>query len=153
MSYVEDNLFDGEKVLYKTGLHRIVMLVPVLCGGFFFLLGSASVVVGNEVSIGLFVGGFGALVIALTMAVWKSTEMAVTNKRVIVKSGLLRRRSIDLLLPKVESIIVEQGLFDRMVGYGCVIVKGTGGIAEPFEKVDSPLEFRRQVQQAAAGVA
>jgi uncharacterized membrane protein YdbT with pleckstrin-like domain len=149
MNYIENNLFDGERILYKTGLHRIVMLVPGLCGGFFFLLGTASVIAGGT-GLGLFVGGFGALVIALTVAAWKATEMAVTNKRVIVKSGLLRRRSIDLLLPKVESIIVDQGIFDRMIGYGCVIVRGTGGTAEPFKKVASPLEFRRQVQQASA---
>jgi uncharacterized membrane protein YdbT with pleckstrin-like domain len=149
MNYVENNLMDGEVIRYTTGLHKITMLAPILGGGFFLLLGTASVVAG-EVGVGLFVGGFGALVIALAVASWKATEMAVTSKRIIIKTGFLRRRSIDLLLSKVESIIVEQGTLDRMIGRGVVIVRGTGGVNEPFKSVCSPLEFRRQVQQASA---
>jgi uncharacterized membrane protein YdbT with pleckstrin-like domain len=73
--------------------------------------------------------------------------MAVTNKRVIIKTGLLRRRTFELLLSKVESIGVEEGLMGRMFGYGSVVVRGTGGTPEPFANVGHPLEFRRQVQQ------
>jgi uncharacterized membrane protein YdbT with pleckstrin-like domain len=76
-----------------------------------------------------------------------ATEMAVTHKRVVVKVGLLRKRTIELFLSKVESVAVEQGLLGRMLGYGSIVVRDTGGTAEPFRNVRSRLEFRREVQQ------
>ena len=146
MSYTVRSLIAGERILYRTGLHWIVLLVPGLFGGFFILLGTFILIDGST-GAGLVIGGFGALVITLSVMVRNATEMAVTSKRVIVKVGLLRRKTIELFLPRVESVIVEQGLLGRMLGYGSIVVRGTGGTAEPFNKVRSPLEFRRQVQQ------
>jgi len=81
-----------------------------------------------------------------------ATEMAVTNKRVIVKSGVADRRTIELLLPRIESIAVEEPALGRLLGYGTVIVRGTGGTPEVFSQIARPLEFREQVQrQIAAG--
>ena len=77
----------------------------------------------------------------------RAAEMGVTNKRVIVKTGLLHRRTVELFLSKVESIGVDEGLIGRMFGYGTVVLRGTGGTPEPFPRVRHPLEFRRQVQQ------
>jgi uncharacterized membrane protein YdbT with pleckstrin-like domain len=77
----------------------------------------------------------------------KATEMAVTNKRILIKTGLVSRRTFELLLSKVESIGVQEGLLGRMLGYGSVVVRGTGGTPEPFSTITHPLEFRRQVQQ------
>ena len=75
-----------------------------------------------------------------------ATEMAVTNKRVIVKTGLVTRRTIEILLPRIESIAVEEPAMGRLLGYGTVIVRGTGGTPEVFEKIAHPLEFREHVQ-------
>jgi uncharacterized membrane protein YdbT with pleckstrin-like domain len=80
-----------------------------------------------------------------------ATEMAVTNKRVIVKSGLADRRTIELLLPRIESIAVEEPALGRILGYGTVIVRGTGGTPEVFPQIARPLEFREQVQRQIAG--
>jgi uncharacterized membrane protein YdbT with pleckstrin-like domain len=80
-----------------------------------------------------------------------ATEMAVTNKRVIVKSGLANRRTIELLLPRIESIAVEEPALGRLLGYGTVIVRGTGGTPEVFPRIARPLEFREQVQRQIAG--
>jgi uncharacterized membrane protein YdbT with pleckstrin-like domain len=80
-----------------------------------------------------------------------ATEMAVTNKRVIVKSGLADRRTIELLLSRIESIAVEEPALGRLLGYGTVIVRGTGGTPEVFPQIARPLEFREQVQRQIAG--
>src|SRR5260370_22928224 len=77
--------------------------------------------------------------------------MAVTNKRVIVKSGLADRRTIELLLPRIESIAVEEPAMGRLLGYGTVIVRGTGGTPEVFPQIARPLEFREQGQRQIAG--
>jgi uncharacterized membrane protein YdbT with pleckstrin-like domain len=70
-----------------------------------------------------------------------------TNPHKNIKTGLLSRRTFELLLSKVESIGVEEGILGRLFGYGSVVVRGTGGTPEPFKTVSHPLEFRRQVQQ------
>ena len=74
-------------------------------------------------------------------------EMAVTNRRVVVKTGLASRKTIEMLLNKVESIEVNETPFGRLLGYGTIVLIGTGGTPEPFHQVAHPLEFRSQVQQ------
>src|SRR5467141_3674030 len=79
------------------------------------------------------------------------TEMAVTNKRVIVKTGRTERRTTEILLSRIESVVVDEPAVGRILGYGTVIVRGTGGTPEVFEKIYRPLEFREQVQRQIAG--
>lgn len=76
-----------------------------------------------------------------------ATEVAVSNRRVLIKTGLLSRRSIEVLLRKVESIGVDESFLGRILGYGSVIVRGTGGMFETFDKIAQPNELRRQVQE------
>jgi uncharacterized membrane protein YdbT with pleckstrin-like domain len=80
----------------------------------------------------------------------KTSEFAVTNRRVLIKVGWLRRQSLELLLQKVESISVDQSLMGRMLNFGTISVRGTGGSREPFLNIAQPLEFRRQVQTLTA---
>jgi uncharacterized membrane protein YdbT with pleckstrin-like domain len=75
-----------------------------------------------------------------------STEVAVSNKWVLIKTGLFSRKSIEVLLSKVDSIGVDESALGRMLGYGSVIVRGTGGTFEIFGRITHPDEFRRQVQ-------
>jgi uncharacterized membrane protein YdbT with pleckstrin-like domain len=92
-----------------------------------------------------------AILVFIGLLKRNATEMAVTNKRVIVKSGLADRRTIELLLPRIESIAVEEPALGRILGYGTVIVRGTGGTPEVFPQIARPLEFREQVQRQIAG--
>lgn len=71
----------------------------------------------------------------------------MSNKRVLIKTGLLSRRSVEVLLPKVESIGVDESFVGRILGYGSVIVRGTGGTFETFDKIAHSNERRRQVQE------
>jgi len=73
--------------------------------------------------------------------------MAVTSRRVVIKTGLASRKTIEMMLNKVESIEVSETTFGRMLGYGTIAVIGTGGTLEPFHNIARPLEFRSQVQQ------
>jgi uncharacterized membrane protein YdbT with pleckstrin-like domain len=82
-----------------------------------------------------------------------ATEMALTNKRVIIKTGIATRRTIELMLTRIESIVVEEPTLGRMLGFGTVIIRGTGGTPEVFEKIAHPLEFREQVQSQIAAPA
>jgi uncharacterized membrane protein YdbT with pleckstrin-like domain len=159
MSYVEKHLIEGETIIYETRLHWIVLVVPILLGLVFALAGAALLVFSGRTTDGqnlahqsLLVIGAAFLVIALLFIVRgvlirNATEMTVTNKRVFVKVGLAARRTVELLLSRVESIGVEESVMGRMLGYGRVIVHGTGGTPEVFNMIAHPLEFRTQVQQ------
>jgi uncharacterized membrane protein YdbT with pleckstrin-like domain len=159
MSYVRKHLIDGEKIIYETRLHWIVLIGPIVLGFLFgstavamFVLASRNTDAGNMAHQSTIIAGAAFLAIALVFVVRgvlerNATEMTVTNKRVFVKTGLAARRTIELLLSRVESIGVEESAAGRMFGYGKVIIHGTGGTPEVFQKIAHPLEFRTQVQQ------
>jgi uncharacterized membrane protein YdbT with pleckstrin-like domain len=159
MSYVRKHLIDGESIIYETRLHWIVLIKPGVLGLLFGLTGAAMFVVSSRAADeknvehqSLTIAGAAFLVIALFFIARgvverNATEMTVTNKRVFVKTGLAARRTIELLLSRVESIGVEESAVGRMFGYGKVIIHGTGGTPEVFQKIAHPLEFRTQVQQ------
>jgi uncharacterized membrane protein YdbT with pleckstrin-like domain len=158
VGYIEKNLVPGETVLYKTRLHWIVLVWPLFAGLLLAGVALALLVGGYEVH--LKGAAYSALMIVtvllfLTAVVLVSgglirrnaTEIAVSNMRVLIKTGLLARKSIEVMLAKVESIGVEESASGRMLGYGTVIVRGTGGTFETFTRIAHPNEFRRQVQQ------
>jgi uncharacterized membrane protein YdbT with pleckstrin-like domain len=164
VGYIERNLVPGETVLYRTGCHWIVMFWPLLGGlvlGFFgfalFAGGWLATRKGSSYQ-GVIVEGAIALVAAVALIGGgiirrAATEVAVSNRRVLIKRGFFSRRSIEVLLPKVESIGVDESVFGRMLGYGTVIVRGTGGTFETFDKIAYPNELRRQVQQQTGSLA
>jgi hypothetical protein len=160
MSYVESNLVPGEQVIYETRLHWIVMLPHLVIGILLLDLPGAVLLVYSfsqngveHTTLRIMQAGAAALLIAGAVTILvgalrrNATEMAVTNRRVVIKTGLAARKTIEMLLNKVESIEVSESTFGRMLGYGTVVMIGTGGTSEPFAKVAHPLNFRSQVQQ------
>jgi len=154
MSYVDKNLIPGESILYRTGLHWVVLVWPLLLAEVvgvpaiylvLTLMRSRSASSDPAGVVGLCVLVLGVTAVLAGILRRSTTEMAVTNKRVVVKTGILSRRTYEILLPKVESIHVDEGLLGRLLGYGSVIFRGIGGTPEPFRRVACPLELRRQV--------
>lgn len=118
-SYVNNHLIKDETVVYETTYHWSI----------FFTLAS---------------------IFTLTLWAWlkrSSDEFVITNKRVVIKTGLIARSTIELNLNKVESISVEQSVMGRIFGFGTVTVLGTGETREPFTRIGNPLEFRRKFQE------
>jgi uncharacterized membrane protein YdbT with pleckstrin-like domain len=161
MGYVENNLITGEQVTYRASLHWIVLFWPGVAAFFLGLPGlywafsggfskdpgvSGTMVLG----IVLFIGA--VLILGISMVRKRSAEIAVTNKRVIFKMGVIQRRTAEMFLQKIESVAVDQGLLARALNYGTVTLRGTGGSFEPFERVSHALEFRRQVQEQISRV-
>jgi uncharacterized membrane protein YdbT with pleckstrin-like domain len=146
MSYVEANLMDGEQVVYQTSLHWLMYFWPIVLA----VVGLLMLVVFPALGIGVLV--FAGLIGVAVFITVHNAEFAVTNKRVIMKTGWLNRRSLELLLSKIESIAVNQGLGGKLWGYGTIVVSGTGGSHEPFQNIADPFEFRKQVQEQIARV-
>ncbi len=159
MGYVKENLISGETLTYSGRLHWVASARLFLLSVVFALAGVAlvSLVFSNDnrrlkvpdrlgpavlVPFVLAAGCAGVGILRLS-----SAEFAVTNKRVILKVGLLRKRTLEIFLGKIESIGVDQTVLGRILGYGKIVVRGTGGTFETFDHISRPLEFRKQVQE------
>jgi len=123
MGYVEESLLSGEKVVATAKVHWMDLLISTV---FFFWV--------------FLIPPILALVRMLT------TEIGVTDRRVIGKTGLIRRISIDTMLDKVSNIGSNQGIFGRIFGYGTVTIV-TAGEKVAFQGISQPTVFRRAVMQ------
>ena len=152
MSYLQRILQPGETLRYVGRLHWIVYLPGLVL--FAIAVALAAVIVaagqlGNFVPYLLIALDLVMLVSLLTLLAaavrrW-TTEIAVTDRRVIFKCGLIRRHTIEMNMDKVETVDVDQSLVGRLLGYGDIVVRGTGSSIEPFRKIAAPLDFRNQV--------
>ena len=152
MSYLQRILQPGETLRYVGRLHWIVYLPGLMLFAIAVALAAAIVAanqLGNFVPYLLSALDLVMLVSLLTLLAaavrrW-TTEIAVTDRRVIFKRGLIRRHTIEMNMDKVETVDVDQSLVGRLLGYGDIVVRGTGSSIEPFRKIAAPLDFRNQV--------
>jgi len=152
MGYIESNLMKDEQLVYRANIHWMIFLWPMIwtvLGIWIVFMGTQSSPEAGDSLIGV---GMGTIIL-LALPSWLSaviykltTEFGVTSKRIIAKTGLIRRRSVDLLISKLESVQVDQGILERILGAGKVEVRGTGGSKEPFKRISKPLELRKAVQ-------
>lgn len=74
-----------------------------------------------------------------------STEIVITDRRVIYKRGLLSRYTAEMNIAKIETVDVIQSLWGRLLNYGTVIVRGTGAGIEPLRNVADPIALRNAI--------
>jgi uncharacterized membrane protein YdbT with pleckstrin-like domain len=134
-AYVGSNLLPGEQVIAEAKLHWAIFVGPALLFLFGLLTGPAK---GIIIFLALLWAGYRFLI-------YSTTELAVTNKRVIAKSGIVRRNVIDVANAKVEGITYHQGIVGRMFGYGSVVVRGTGIGQVPIPFIGRPEYFKQEV--------
>jgi uncharacterized membrane protein YdbT with pleckstrin-like domain len=150
MSYVDEILQPGEQVAFRTGPSRWLYAPAMLL----LIAAVALAVWALRMSSGF---GVYALILAAVLAVlavvlwipafmkrW-TTELVATDRRVIYKTGLLRRHTIEMNMDKIESVNVDQSIWGRLFNYGTVEIHGTGGGLEPLPSIDAPLAFRNHV--------
>ncbi len=163
MSYVTRVLQPGERIVHDSRLHWIVYTRAILAaigaaglaigafeiaGGQFALYSAGGQI--QYLSLGLWIGAgifaFLALIAGLRAFIRRATtEFAVTDLRVIYKTGLLGRHTLEMNRSKVESVDVDQSVLGRLMGYGTIVVRGTGGSLEPIRHVAEPLTFRTRI--------
>ncbi len=126
-SYIEQNLGRGEVIVCRAHVSwwsQLVLILIAIPLCFFFI-------------------GFLLLIVAILNVL--TTELALTNKRVIAKFGFIRRHTIELRADKIESITVKQGILGRIFNFGSVVVCGTGGAQTPIPYIKGPQNFRKRV--------
>jgi len=146
MGYVTNNLLIGESICYEAKLHWVIFLKGLLFIGI-----SIAMLIWLEHPYGSYAALFFfllAIFYLIRPAIdYYFSEFAVTNKRLIVKTGLIKINSLEILLNKVEGIQVNQSILGRILGYGSITITGTGGTRDPFLNIGNPLEFRRMAQE------
>ncbi len=151
MKYVNQVLQPDETVVYATSLHWLVylkaivlLLLAVIC----LIVASGTNDAIYKLMLQVVAAAFGllALVSALSALIRRATtELAVTDRRVIFKTGILKRHTMEMNRSKVETVGVDQSILGRILGFGTVTVRGTGGSFEPIPFIGEPLIFRSHI--------
>ena len=143
-SYLDRTLNSGERIERSARLHWIVFARP-----------ATALVVGVLVAVassseqwrvfGILVAVLALIALVLAFIKWRTTEIAITNQRVLLKVGLIKRDTIEIIASKIESVDISQSVLGRLLNFGTVMVRGTGGNVNKIKDVPDPLEFRRAV--------
>ena len=161
-SYVRRAMQPDEKIIYAAQLHWIIYKTGILTT----LLGAAvgyctvpmvSEILGEDlgsyldkpakyIAVALIVLGAVHLLISFIRQV--STELVITDQRVIAKHGWIATTSYELMIGKVEGATIDQSALGRVMGYGTLMVKGTGGGISPIDLIADPTGFHRQLMHA-----
>lgn len=128
MSYVEQTLSEGESIVYEARFHWLYTLQAWLV---LLLVG--------------WVAGLGVVLFFMMMIRKWTTEIAITNRRVVYKRGWIARKTDELSLSRIEEVNLEQGVLGRMFGYGKVKLGGVGVGEIDLPDIDEPVEFRRAI--------
>lgn len=142
MSYLESTLQPGEQIVYKANLHFFFFVRPLIL----LLLGWWFWCSVNDVS--HFLGGvsilLGGAFLIQRLLVKTGSVYAVTNKRVILKTGIISRRALDLVLTKCEGLQIKQSVCGRIFGFGTITVT-TGGATNSYPFVEDPIRFKKEI--------
>jgi uncharacterized membrane protein YdbT with pleckstrin-like domain len=92
--------------------------------------------------------GLGLIFLVMAYIKYKTTELAITSKRVIAKFGFVSRRTVEININKVESIQVDQGIVGRLFNYGTLVISGAGDPQAPIPGISEPMAFRRAFIEA-----
>ena len=149
MGYVDQILEPGEQVVFKTRLSW-TLYVPAIVYALIALVLTYFAVSAAGFGVAVFVvaalAAFAALISFLRawFRRW-TTEIAVTDRRVVLKRGFIRRHTVEMNMQKVESVDVDQTQLGRLFNYGTVTIKGTGSTLESLRMIDRPLKLRSAI--------
>src|SRR5437016_3051727 len=153
-SYVDSVLAEGERIVYRAHVSRWKFFLSYLLGALFVAAAIATYVgatgftsESSVIAVILLVIGV-VLILSAVVRRW-TTELVLTNRRIITKRGLVARDTVEMNLNKVESLHVNQSLVGRLFDYGDVTVVGTGSSLEPLRGISSPLELRKNLGTVA----
>ena len=130
-SYIEGALVKDERVVHIGHISLWSLAVPIGLG---ILL--------------LIVFGLGLIFLGYACVKYKTTELAITNRRVIAKFGFISRRTVELNINKVETVQVDQSVLGRLFDFGTLVISGAGTAQEPIASIAKPMAFRKAFMEA-----
>jgi len=150
MSYIEDSLSKDEEIheIYK--LHwfsKIPMILWVIA-----VIAVAIALFSIDFLIEMPLWGK-ALIVAIPMlaAIYQwlylsSIEQGTTNKRIVLKTGIISRDTEEMKMDSVETVEIDQSIFGRIFGFGDITVTGRGISNVVFKKIDDPIEVKKSIE-------
>jgi uncharacterized membrane protein YdbT with pleckstrin-like domain len=159
MSYIQENLMLNEKIQFSARVHPAIFIQSAVAfaGCIIFIVYAIIQAMQNDPMSGIFAGFlllmsvaffFASIILGLEALISiLTTEFAVTNRRVIAKTDLVRRHTLEMLLPKIESVAVRQTVLGRIFNFGTVTVTGTGGTKESFRAIGEPIAVRTKINR------
>jgi hypothetical protein len=152
MTYIGNNLLDDEELIHVTRLHPIVLLAPaMIVSGLAGMLSIMSDIPAVWYTLIFFVFLSGWRLVD-RLVLYLSSEFGVTSKRVLGKTGLVRLKTTDIVLAKVEAIRINQSILGRICNFGDVLVTGTGGTEEVLSYIPEPQLFSKVIQEQLAAI-
>jgi uncharacterized membrane protein YdbT with pleckstrin-like domain len=147
MNYVDNTLLPHEKLILRAHIHWIVFAPPIFMG----ILAWVVYFQLHQLLLSAMIAFFGILGLISATINYFCTEFAVTDKRVMVKMGFIKRDTWELNVNRVTSLNVDQSMLGRVLDYGDITVNGMGGSPAPIRAVVNPLQFRRMVLTEVEG--
>jgi uncharacterized membrane protein YdbT with pleckstrin-like domain len=151
--YIDEILQPGEKVLYSTNAHWIFYFTAIVAWIVALALLIVSVTVAAGIPSLVLACWAAAAVVAIVALYWTvrgwfhrlTTETDVTDRRVVHKTGFIKRRTFEIALDKIESVDVDQTILGRILNYGDVTIMGVGEGRQRISTIASPLAFRSAI--------
>ena len=146
-SHIESILASDEKVICYSKPHYAIFFKGIV----WFLLLWISFELGEMMGFNFFFFKgiirfllfiIGILEFFRSILMYYSSEYIITSRRVLMKTGFFERRSLEILIDRIEGIYVEQSILGKILNFGVVIIIGIGGTRNSFNYVAAPLAFR-----------
>jgi uncharacterized membrane protein YdbT with pleckstrin-like domain len=146
MSYIDNNLLPGERIIFRTRKSKILFIWPLI-------LAILSVMVSNYMM-------HNTILKTVVFAPWVVTgifwvyslleyytsEYAVTDKRVMMREGFFARHANEMRLTAISQVNVDQNLFGMMLNFGTVSINAFGAF-DSYPQISYPFDFQRSVNQ------
>lgn len=155
-SYVESVLANGEAIVHRAAVSHWKFLASYLLAAALVVAGIVPFLASNRkeyLAAGGIAAAIGVLVALAAIVRRQTTELVLTDRRIIAKRGFISRDTVEMNLGKVESVHVNQSLLGRMLDYGDVTVVGTGASLEPLLGIARPLDLRKKLGELSSRLA
>lgn len=163
MSYVAKTLAAEEKIIHRANFNWTYSFFPVMwfslaaaTVAFFLYLHFVADVKYEEIKIGWWfvaVAAFSGSVILLNhLIILTTTEIVITTYRFVYKTGLISRNTQEVSLNKIEEITLHQTVFGRLLGFGKLVLRGTGVGVITLPDLDNPINLRRIIENAKSSL-
>lgn len=95
----------------------------------------------------LYVIGIGILWLMMMYGSYAFSILMIKNRQVILRKGIMVRKTIDIPMNKIESIDISQSIIGSLFHYGTLVITGTGGTQQIINYINKPLTCRRVIEQ------
>lgn len=161
--YVDKTLAAGEEVIHRANFNWTYSFFPLM----WFALGAGSMLMFvylqfaaeipfEELRVGWWSAGlaglFGSMILLNHMIILITTEIAVTTYRFVYKTGLISRNTQEVSLNKIEEITLHQSVWGRLLGYGKLVLRGTGVGVITLPDLDDPIRLRRIIENTKSAL-